>query len=267
MSLRIESRHSASNGRPLNTYKLAEDQAREGSFRLPLTVHGTVGAEIGEPYAVVFTNPTAGPVEVRISIDGIDILTGLPASLATTGPRHFVGPKATIVIEAWPESNQGGGRFVFAPEGMAVADFKPTGSPKGVIAAAMFIESAPPPRPMPSIVRGMSSGRLGEESAQSYSYSPMRSAGSPAKGVGTGVGEYVAQPMTEVAGLRQPTLAGIYQVGVMLWEDLLARIEPGGAPAPTNLAAVGFPAEKGFRGPSLTGIPRMPSLRQPTRLG
>ena len=211
MRLHIETRLPVVSGRQLTPYKFPEDRDHGNGAGVPISFLGTVGAELGEPYAIVFTNAAADRVEVRFTIDGLDILTGNPADLSTSGPRMLVEAYSTVKLEAWPESSTGGARFVFAPDGMAVADYRPAESPKGIIAAAVFVESA---HRAPNIMRSFSpqsfggdamrgatkggdfSGSLESfgESSSPASFGATRG-GSPAKGVGTGAGEYVAQEL------------------------------------------------------------------------
>ena len=290
MRFAIKSRLPSQNGQRLTPHALPDPLIPDlglitPHLGVPVTLLGTVGAVHGEPFALSFQNDTGGPIEVRFTIDGIDIMTGKPADLGLAGDRMWAPAYGTIELEAWPESMSSGGRFVFAPEGMAVADHLPTGSPKGIICAAVFIESAPPKPPVHNVLRGMSpseswgpQGSMDSAPMRAESFGsrdgmkgggPTRGGESPMRGVGVGVGEHVAQPLTTVEGLRGPRLHSIFMIKVAAWDDLQARLLAASTPPPftPDLGAFGFPGQKTFHGPDLSGIPRMPAVREPQRLG
>jgi hypothetical protein len=208
-----------------------------------------IGVFGNEAYILEYNNPSSSRVEVRFTVDGVDVLTGKPADLRPEGQRFVVEGGQRIALEAWPESLNGGGRFVFTQAGSSVAANTETGVGHiGVLAAAVFIDLAPPPvyRAFNSMSRGISLYQ-----ADSYCYND--------SAAGTGVGEHVDQKIRQVAGLRQPSLSVIETVRYMWWDDLKAKFALSGSSAPWHNVP-GFPnASRAFHGVNLSGVPRVTS--------
>lgn len=101
----------------------------------------TVGAWGDEPFEIKFTNHTWQKVQVKISVDGTDVLTG---ELATTEPSKdmwVVNGYATMSLKAWPENNNGGAQLVFTSGSNSVAVHTHGDlTNRGIIAAAVFVE-------------------------------------------------------------------------------------------------------------------------------
>jgi hypothetical protein len=220
-------------GRAFRTYCLDGDDV--------IGVHGD------EPYEIVASNATGDLVEVRISIDGIDIASGEPASLGTEGRRWVIRRHDTTAIKAWPETDESGGRFVFRQGGQSVA--KHTGhDPRhlGWIAAAFFVEGAP--RQFGGILRSAEARNAstmdfmmgGNEEVFRDDRSGDLGA-SRMRGPGTGVGSTVAQRIERVPGLRQPTYKQIVRVKYMWWDDLKAALDAHAATAAREPFVAGFP--------------------------
>jgi hypothetical protein len=110
----------------------------------------TIGAFGDEPYELRFYNKSNKKLQVRLSIDGTDIVTGERATTEPHGSMWVVDPYAKLVVKAWPETQKGGASFIFTnEEGKTVAaNTHGDVSHKGIIAAAVFVEGyvAPPPR-------------------------------------------------------------------------------------------------------------------------
>lgn len=126
-SLQVISKHPEFNGRPLKKY----------------SVNGlsTVGVWGNEPFEVVFKNNTFSRVQVKISIDGTDILTGGPAD-TNVGDMWVVNGMATLTLKAWPETNKAGAQFIFTSAEKSVAvNTHGDLSSRSIIAAAVFTES------------------------------------------------------------------------------------------------------------------------------
>lgn len=102
----------------------------------------TIGVWGNEPFEVVFRNNTYQTVQVKLSIDGTDLLTGNPATTSAVGDMFVVKPYDKLSLKAWPESNKGGAQFIFtsAEKSVAVNTHGNLNS-RGVIAAAVFTES------------------------------------------------------------------------------------------------------------------------------
>jgi hypothetical protein len=122
---------------------VSQDKRHEGDeFRI-FHVDGeeVIGVEEKEPFELRFRNNTSGRVQVRLSVDGTDVLSGQPASTKPTGQMFLVSPGETMKLKAWPESLQGGARFVFTTKERSVA-VNTHGNTAGIglIAAAVFAD-------------------------------------------------------------------------------------------------------------------------------
>lgn len=127
-SLEIISRHTDFNGKNLKKYKL------EGI--------DTIGAWGNEPFEIQFKNHTWQKLQVKLSLDGTDILTGDQATSEPSGKMWVVNGKETLTLKAWPETNNGGAGFVFTSGDKSVAlHTHGDMSHRGIIAAAVFTES------------------------------------------------------------------------------------------------------------------------------
>lgn len=217
-----------------------------------------IGVWGNEPYAIQYRNPTSQKVEVRLSIDGTDILTGERATSEPTGERWVVQPYETMELEAWPESKMSGARFLFSSGGQSVATHTHGDtSSMGYIAATVFTEGyVSPPRFTKSYDYGfdtpqtygsgfkgggvMRGGGVRGQSLEAMSMDSERS-------VGTGAGEQVIQHIGSAAGLRQPKLSNIVRVKYVWYDDLVAALCANGIEPNTS---------KGFKGINLGSTPR-----------
>ncbi len=101
----------------------------------------TVGAWGDEPFEIRFKNHTWQKVQVKISLDGTDILTGDRANTATSGKMWVVNGYGTLDLKAWPETNNGGASFIFTSANNSVAvNTHGDLSSRGIIAAAVYVE-------------------------------------------------------------------------------------------------------------------------------
>ena len=101
----------------------------------------TVGAWGDEPFEIRFRNNTWQKVQVKLSVDGTDILTGKPATTEVSKDMWVVNPYGTLSLKAWPETNNGGASFVFTSANNSVAVHTHGDlSSRGIIAAAVFVE-------------------------------------------------------------------------------------------------------------------------------
>lgn len=101
----------------------------------------TVGAWGDEPFQIKFTNNTYQRVQVKLSLDGTDILTGELASTDSKGEMWLVNGMGTLTLKAWPETNNGGAQFVFTSGEKSVAvNTHGDMSNRGIIAAAVYVE-------------------------------------------------------------------------------------------------------------------------------
>jgi len=101
----------------------------------------TVGAWGDEPFEIRFKNNTWQKIQVKLSVDGTDILSGEPATTAVGKDMWVVNGYGTLSLKAWPETNNGGAAFVFTSANNSVAVHTHGDlSSRGIIAAAVFVE-------------------------------------------------------------------------------------------------------------------------------
>jgi hypothetical protein len=101
----------------------------------------TVGAWGDEPFEIRFKNNTWQKVQVKITLDGTDVLTGKTGDTQVSKDMWVVNGYGTLSLKAWPENNNGGAAFVFtgADKSVAVHTHGDLSS-RGIIAAAVFTE-------------------------------------------------------------------------------------------------------------------------------
>lgn len=101
----------------------------------------TVGVWGDEPFEIRFKNNTWQKVQVKITLDGTDILTGKPGDTEVSKDMWVVNGYGTLNLKAWPEDNNGGAGFVFTSANNSVAVHTHGDmSSRGIIAAAVFVE-------------------------------------------------------------------------------------------------------------------------------
>ena len=126
-TLEIVSHHSKFNNKTLRKYYVDGIE--------------TVGAWGDEPFEIRFKNNTYQKVQVKISLDGTDILSGKPADTEVSKDMWVVNGYATLSLKAWPETNNGGAAFVFTSGDKSVAVHTHGDlSSRGIIAAAVYTE-------------------------------------------------------------------------------------------------------------------------------
>src|SRR5271166_1390767 len=241
-----------------------------------------IGAFGNEPYAVQLENGTHNRVEVRISIDGTDVLTGEPATTLATGRRWVVEPRGKLVLEAWPETQQGGARFLFTDsKGSVAVHTRGDARDMGVIAAAIFHED--PAREQYTsggVMRGMRErdymkggsptrgGPRGSASVRTQSLETSLKADKPTMDsmtfesrsmAGTGAGEYAAQRINQVSGLRNPMLVDVLRLRYMWWDDLVSKLKEKNISPNSVSGFPGFPGNKPLKGIDLGSTPRKPA--------
>jgi len=101
----------------------------------------TIGVFGNESFEIKFKNKTYKKLQIKLTLDGTDILTGKKASLEPNEDMWVVNGYGELSVKAWPESHQGGAAFVFTHAENSVAlhthgDL----SHKGIISAAVYEE-------------------------------------------------------------------------------------------------------------------------------
>ncbi len=205
----------------------------------------TIGVWGDEPFEIEFKNHSYNKVQVRLSLDGVDILTGEKASTLPTGEMWVVNAKDTLRLKAYPESNQGGAAFVFtSADNSVVAHTHGDMTHQGIIAAAVFTEGYVEPPTYwnynnlyTSNIRGT---YLKSSNAKPFSYeteitcsvnpntATMDSLNCNVEETNSapaiGAGQYVAQQIEKVAGLRQPQLSTTIRMRYVWFDDLKKKV-------------------------------------------
>lgn len=238
-----------------------------------------IGAFGNEPYAIVLANGSHKRIEVRISIDGTDVLTGEPATTETAGRRWVVEPRGKLLLETWPETERGGARFLFADDVSKSVAVNTHGVMRdiGVIAAAIFTEDptreqytggsgvlrggGPYRREIGGTPRGSSvhTQSLCMDDTKSYNASLNGTSleSSDSRSIAsTGAGEYAEQRITQVAGLQSPVLAEVLQLRYLWWDALVAKLKTKGISPSAMSGFPGFPGNAPFKGVDLKSTPR-----------
>lgn len=137
-TLEIVSHHSKFNNKTLRKYYVDGIE--------------TVGAWGDEPFEIRFKNNTWQKLQVKLSLDGTDILTGKPADTEISKDMWVVNGYSTLSLKAWPETNNGGAQFVFTSADKSVAVHTHGDlSSRGIIAAAVFTEGHVEPIKLPPV--------------------------------------------------------------------------------------------------------------------
>jgi hypothetical protein len=104
----------------------------------------------GQRYGVRVDNPTANRVEVIVTVDGRDAISGAPGSLSARG--YIVEPHGHVMVDGFRTSAQGVAAFRFTHPGDSYAARVGGGANLGVIGVAVFPEQARP-EPVQAIAR------------------------------------------------------------------------------------------------------------------
>lgn len=247
--LKIVSKHQDFENKPLKKYNVDNID--------------TVGA-YEEPFEIHFSNNSTEDASVRISLDGVDVLTGKPANLNTDHQMWFVKAGKTLHLKAWAETSNGGSRFVFTGANKSVA-LHTSGdlSHKGIIAAAVFTERSIPYNgftlagatfstsssdiKINNVYNDSIKGRqrrseISEQNTagelrsldQNLSEGPVATSYSASmdsleidlkREASVGAGEYTTQKTHTVAGLKDPVLNCISKVRYLWWSDLHDKLK------------------------------------------
>lgn len=218
-SLDLISRDQDSKGKQFKEYKI------DGIYN--------IGVYENEPFLIRFKNHTGKRVQVRISVDGTDVLTG---KLAHTNPTNdgmwVVGPWNSMDLKAWPEDNQGGAEFLFThQEDSVVANTHGDMSSKGIIAIAVFEEE-----PSASLICRNNIEEYVWSDKKYYSNNFSESKGI-LRGVNcndsnnlfldsiaVGAGGYVNQNITKTSGLVKPEFNCSLKIKYQSWTSLRSKI-------------------------------------------
>ena len=243
----------------------------------------TVGAWGDEPFEIRFKNNTYQKVQVKISLDGTDILAGTQATLDATKNMWVVNGYGTLNLKAWPETNNGGASFIFTSANNSVAAHTHGDmSSRGIIAAAIYVEGQvqtvcfPRIEPYyrnwdltyPNYIGGTTfssnstapgSYDLSEPIVASNSLnSEVKSLESLAS---VGAGQHVDQKITYVTGLVKPVFSETIRVKYVWYDDLVRSLCEQNFSKPH---ASGFPGDK-KHGINLGTTPRIENKQFPIK--
>ncbi len=258
----------------------------------------TVGVWGDEPFEIKFKNLTLSKVQVKISLDGTDILTGKPADTQLSDDMWVVNPLSELSLKAWPETNNGGAAFVFTNANNSVAVHTHGNlSSRGIIAAAVFTEGhVEPTRFCNPIVDhhhhyhyptypvypnypyytwsdntggiygdvtfGTITGTTTDCSNsvyQSNSTTAVNLNDSLSELVAVGAGQYVDQKITNVPGLVKPLFSQTVRVKYMWWDDLVSKLREQNT---AEEQPSGFPGDKRINNIDLKHTPRVNAFEE-----
>lgn len=250
----------------------------------------TIGVYENEPFKIKFQNLTCQKVQVKVSVDGTDILTGdLASTSPCDGQMWVVQAYGTLELKAWPEDHNGGAEFLFGHTADSVASNTHGDlSAKGLIAVAVFEEGSPdyyrPPPVVPywpppqeqwfgdndiKIEWNRNSNidyqtkdarkcRIGGGGTYSSSSMPETKCCvdslSLEEGPAVGAGDHVEQHINKTAGVRLPLFAGVVQVKYEWWTSLRSKLR-----AETPPPHKAFPGDRG----KLIDLGSTPRLESP----
>ncbi len=249
----------------------------------------TVGAFGDEPFEIRFKNNTYEKVQVKLSLDGTDILSGKPADTEVSKDMWVVNGMGTLSLKAWPESSKGGASFVFTSADNSVAAHTHGDmSCRGIIAAAVFVEGYVEPYRINDCRKG-GDDRFDYFSTRNYTKSIQNNAGGPTGAghmkrsrsntyhydimeanssldaspaatedikslVSIGAGQYVNQKISYVTGLIKPTLSETVKIKYFWWDDLKEKLR---TETEAKAQPSGFPGDKEHKHIDLKGTPRI----------
>ena len=123
------------------TLGLINNKTKETYKQFAVDGFNTIGVEELEDFSLIFRNNTSKRVQVRVSLDGTDILSGKPASTDPSGEMFIVAAYQSLNLKAWAEDTKGGASFLFTELKDSVAsNTHGNTSSKGIIAVAVYEE-------------------------------------------------------------------------------------------------------------------------------
>jgi hypothetical protein len=237
--LNIVSLDEKSNGKYLKKYKINDKNV--------------IGVFENEPFQIEFKNNTLSKVQIRISVDGTDILTGDLANIDATGQMWVVNGYSSIKLKAWPETNKGGAEFLFGKAASSVAaNTHGYMESRGIISVAVFKESASYVNHNPLInnsilkndnffdyKRNIKVNGVGNYLAPDL-YSSCASVNS-VTAPGVGAGNFQEQQIEKTAGFLSPKLESIISIKYEWWTSLRSELRKLEAIEQKAAAEIGFP--------------------------
>jgi hypothetical protein len=106
-----------------------------------------VEALAGREYAIRLTNRTDRRIAVALSVDGINSIDA-KTTAAADATKWILGPYESITIDGWQTSARTARKFFFTSEAHSYGSWLGKTRNLGIIAAAVFNEKQPAPRPL-----------------------------------------------------------------------------------------------------------------------
>jgi len=102
--------------------------------------------EVGAEYQIRVWNHGSRRITAIVSVDGLSVITGKPASEA--GPGYIVAPHSHVLLEGWRRDLDRVAAFRFVPRDRSYADLMGRPENVGVIGLVAFEELVRVPHPM-----------------------------------------------------------------------------------------------------------------------
>lgn len=181
-----------------------------------------IGVYGNEPFEILFTNHLAERVQVKLAIDGIDLLNN--------SKMWVVEALGTMKLRAWPETNEGGAQFVFTDSNGSVAAHTGKVTNRGIITATVFKETYQVNycQPYWPFWNGYTFPKETWISSPDYwgtggTWSTTITCNTSVPGVGAG--DTVTQKLESSVGLNIPKLDRVITVKYLWWNDLVKLLE------------------------------------------
>jgi hypothetical protein len=201
-------------GRPLATVRHA------GKTYLPVP-------RLGVEYEIRVWNEGPRRVAAIVSVDGLSVINGRPASEGS--PGYVVDPHGSIRIKGWPRSLETVAAFSFEERGQSYAERMGYPENVGVIGLLAIEEQGPGPRPLLELRRDAAPAGQG--------------ASGEVGGTGTGYGRDL-----DSSAYRVPFLRSGNRQTVTLYYDTAEALRRAGVPV-DGPAPVPFPGDTEFAPP------------------
>ncbi len=199
-----------------------------------------------QEYTIRLHNSCSHRVLAVVSVDGLNVIDGSPASFDQTG--YVLDPGSSSTIRGWRKSMQDTASFYFTYPGDSYAERTGQGGNLGAIGAAFFSERQMLAVPMESA-----------DSMANGAAKSMESARAAAPSLGTGHGRRVYDPATQTTFDREERP---FLVETIRYETRrnLERMGVIPAPRPSYPAPNPFPGQGGFTPdpPPSGGYPGVP---------
>jgi hypothetical protein len=104
-------------------------------------------------YNIMLLNHSDFPAKCILSVDGINVITGEPASFDSRG--YVIEPYGKTIVSGWMVDNTTGAQFVFDKKSASYAESQGSGDNAGIIGAAWFRAKRPIPQHLYEIQNGI----------------------------------------------------------------------------------------------------------------